>query len=117
MKHEQPEPQPHLWDGTPMAAMPYVISKENSVPTNHDETLCGERELALVAKVEAQARRIAAMEKDAARYLWLRNNWFTMGAAYPDEKVKFYTNCTRWSDQPETNIDEAVDAELLKDQK
>jgi len=29
MSKEQPEPQPHLWDGTPMAAMPYVISKGN----------------------------------------------------------------------------------------
>ncbi|NWF45425.1 hypothetical protein F3K02_09215 [Hydrogenophaga sp. D2P1] len=28
----QPAPQPHLWDGTPMAAMPYVISKGNDTP-------------------------------------------------------------------------------------
>jgi len=26
------QPQPHLWDGTPMAAMPYVISKGNDTP-------------------------------------------------------------------------------------
>lgn len=39
MNKEPPEPQPHLWDGTPMAAMPYVISKAGDMPTNHDEPL------------------------------------------------------------------------------
>jgi len=30
--YQTEEPQPHLWDGTPMAAMPYVISKGNDTP-------------------------------------------------------------------------------------
>jgi len=34
MSKEPPTPQPHLWDGTPMAAMPYVISKGNDTPVH-----------------------------------------------------------------------------------
>lgn len=34
MNKEPPAPQPHLWDGTPMAAMPYVISKGNDTPVH-----------------------------------------------------------------------------------
>ena len=34
MNKEPPAPQPHLWDGTPMAAMPYVISKRTDTPVH-----------------------------------------------------------------------------------
>lgn len=36
MNKEPPAPQPHLWDGTPMAAMPYVISKGNDTPDQRE---------------------------------------------------------------------------------
>jgi hypothetical protein len=70
----QPEPQPHLWDGTPMAAMQYSISKENQVPTNHDEPLCGERELALLDEIDRLKAENAGLRKDAERYQWLCTN-------------------------------------------
>lgn len=51
--------------------------------------------------------------RDAERYRWLRDNWFTMGASYPEDTVKFHLGNARWSEQPESNLDEAIDAAML----
>ena len=48
--------------------------------------------------------------RDAERYRWLRDNWFTMGASYPEDTVKFHLGNARWSEQPESNLDAAIDA-------
>jgi len=57
---------------------------------------------------------IKALVADAERYRWLRSQWFTMGASYPDNTVQFHIGATRWSEQPESNIDDAIDAARSK---
>ena len=54
------------------------------------------------------------MEKDARRYRWLRDNWFTMAATYLDDGVQFYTRCPRYSNADESLLDAAIDAEMAK---
>ena len=53
------------------------------------------------------------VKSDAERYRWLRDNWFTMGASYPEDTVKFHLGNARWSEQPESNLDAAIDAAML----
>lgn len=55
----------------------------------------------------------ADVMRDAERYRWLRDNWFTMGASYPEDTVKFHLGNARWSEQPESNLDAAIDAAML----
>lgn len=55
----------------------------------------------------------ADVVRDAERYRWLRDNWFTMGASYPEDTVKFHLGNARWSEQPESNLDAAIDAAML----
>lgn len=60
--------------------------------------------------------KIEALEADAARYQWLRSNWFTMGASYPDGTIKFTTGSSRWSKATEADLDAAIDAAIAKEQ-
>ena len=70
------------------------------------------RALGVLAAAPTEAKPAQQDAVDAERYRWLRSNWFTMGAWYPDGKVKFTTGETKWSDQPESNIDDAIDAAI-----
>ena len=47
--------------------------------------------------------------EDAARYRWLRENWFTMDSNYKT-CISFRTNRPRWSDFSEKELDAAIDA-------
>ena len=49
--------------------------------------------------------------KDAARYQWLRENWFTMTSNY-QRCVTFKVGEPRWSDITEEELDAAIDAAL-----
>ena len=47
--------------------------------------------------------------KDAARYRWLRENWFTMTSNY-QWGIAFKVGEPRWSDITEEELDAAIDA-------
>ena len=49
--------------------------------------------------------------KDAARYRWLRENWFTMTSSY-QRHITFKVGEPRWSDITEEELDAAIDAAL-----
>lgn len=62
---------------------------------------------------DAQNEVIAGLKKDADRYRWLRENWFTMASEY-NGRVAFITGRPRWSDLPESSVDAAIDAAMGK---
>lgn len=47
--------------------------------------------------------------KDAARWRWLRENWFTMTSSY-QRRITFKVGGPRWSDITEEELDAAIDA-------
>ena len=47
--------------------------------------------------------------EDAARYRWLRENWFTMTSNY-QQRITFKVGEPRWSDITEEELDAAIDA-------
>ena len=47
--------------------------------------------------------------EDAARYRWLRENWFTMTSNY-QRRITFKVGEPRWSDITEEELDAAIDA-------
>ena len=48
--------------------------------------------------------------EDAARWRWLRENWFTMTSSYDQQRIRFKTGEPRWSDIAETELDATIDA-------
>ena len=48
--------------------------------------------------------------EDAARWRWLRENWFTMTSSYDQQRIRFKVGEPRWSDIAETELDAAIDA-------
>ncbi|MGX9761884.1 hypothetical protein [Pseudomonas shahriarae] len=54
---------------------------------------------------------LASLRKDADRYRWLLQNWFTMSSEYMGG-VSFQTGRSRWSDLPDEAVSEAIDAAL-----
>ena len=55
--------------------------------------------------------RATEPDRNAARYLWLRENWFTMAAKYPG-RVEFSLGHERWAPIPESDLDAAIDAAI-----
>ena len=54
--------------------------------------------------------------KDAERYRWLREHWFTMTSVYGSNgTVKFQINQNRYSDATEATIDAAIDAAIAQE--
>ena len=64
-------------------------------------------------------RRLNEVEliKDAARYSWLRKNWFAMTATYSGSKVTFRTDQDKFSNLSEEEIDKEIDAHIAKENK
>ena len=61
--------------------------------------------------VLAQAAPVAQGDaEDAARWRWLRENWFTMTSRYDQQRIRFKVGEPRWSDIAETELDAAIDA-------
>lgn len=50
--------------------------------------------------------------KDAARWRWLRENWFTMTSSYYQQRIAFKVGEPRWSDITETELEAAIDAAI-----
>lgn len=62
-------------------------------------------------KIEKLKAENEALRKDAERYRWLLQNWFTMSSEYMGG-VSFQTGRSRWSDLPDEAVSEAIDAAL-----
>lgn len=62
--------------------------------------------------LEALHSRVEALEKDAARYRWLRKNWFTMAASYENNSIHFYTGGKRYSSANESLLDATIDTTM-----
>ncbi|MBQ0917500.1 hypothetical protein KBW71_03525 [Hydrogenophaga aromaticivorans] len=63
--YQTEEPQPHLWDGTPMAAMPYVISKGNDTPDQREHRVY---EGMNMSKAEELADKLLTMQQSGLWY-------------------------------------------------
>jgi len=66
---------------------------------------------ALRGLTETAQKGAELLSKDAGRYRWLLQNWFTMSSEYMGG-VSFQTGRSRWSDLPDEAVSEAIDAAL-----
>ena len=65
--------------------------------------------VALTDRLRALLTELESAREDAARYRWLRENWFTMTSNY-QRRITFKVGEPRWSDITEEELDAAIDA-------
>ena len=65
---------------------------------------------AAIASDRASRAPTSSVLEDAARWRWLRENWFTMTSSYDQQRIRFKVGEPRWSDIAETELDAAIDA-------
>lgn len=53
-----------------------------------------------------------ALARDAARYRWLRSNWFTMATSYTGGAIRFHLGEQRWSRRTEQDLDDTIDSAM-----
>ena len=70
---------------------------------------------ALLDAEREKAAEADELRKDAQRYRWLREHWFTMTSVYGNNgTVKFQINQTRYSTATEATLDAAIDAAIAQ---
>ena len=72
--------------------------------------------LPIGTKLYTTAQAAGSVLEDAARYRWLRENWFTMSSNY-QRCIAFKVGEPRWSDITEEELDAAIDAALAAQKK
>ena len=81
--------------------------RADQVTTDYDAY--GERGIPLYTAPQPAPALSDDVVKDAARYRWLRENWFTMTSNY-QRGIAFKVGASRWSDITEEELDAAIDA-------
>jgi len=69
-------------------------------------------DLPVGTKLYAAPQPVSDDARDAARYRWLRENWFTMNSSYHGDEIKFYLHRNRYADYSTEQLDAAIDAAM-----
>ena len=83
--------------------------RADQVTTDYDAY--GERGIPLYTAPQPAPALSDDVVKDAARYRWLRENWFTMTSNY-QRGIAYTVGASRWSDITEEELDAAIDAAI-----
>jgi hypothetical protein len=114
MNKEPPAPQPHLWDGTPMAAMPYVISNGNDTPVHRvyegmkmSKHTNGKLELEEVANDSGHIKHLCPIDRNGMSLLTVVEHAdVKFAAVYTDDDARRLVAC--WNaleDLPQDALD------------